>query len=299
MHGFLKRRGAELLASYGGTDELKAAALRSFVDRLFAFAGEKIDAAAELSSILAWARKESFDERALEGVAEYARLEIGRNRVKLVAILTPIAKRNAGWKGLFINAGTVEGLLAGVQEELAQVKSDRNNDLRRFVLSGIEGYAARLEPGVLGGSADRAKLNQSFRDALADEGFRAGFARFVAGLLARLGEDMAGDEGGFLPVLERIEGAIAARLAGDEELRSRLNGAAASLIRGLIERGRVIEGVTEYLAGLLKATDERLFVDRIEEAVWNDLQYIRLNGAVVGGFVGLVIALSKAAIGAR
>jgi len=31
--------------------------------------------------------------------------------------------------------------------------------------------------------------------------------------------------------------------------------------------------------------------------VWNDLQYIRLNGAVVGGLVGLVIALSTAALG--
>jgi uncharacterized membrane-anchored protein YjiN (DUF445 family) len=297
LHAFLRRRVALLLSAYGGEDELKRAALRSFVDQLLGFASERIDAPLELSALLAWAKKEGFDERILAGVAEYARLEIGRNRVRLVAMLTPIVKRNAGWRGLFISLGTVEGFLVGIQDELAEIKADKANDVRRFVLASLSTYAARLGPGSPDGAAERDRLTASFRDALADEGFRDGFSRFVAELLSRLGGDLAADEGRFIPTLERAENALAARLEGDEELRSRFNGAVASLVGGLIERGRVIEGVTEYLAGLLRATDERVFVDRIEEAVWNDLQYIRLNGAVVGGFVGLALSLLKAAFG--
>jgi uncharacterized membrane-anchored protein YjiN (DUF445 family) len=90
---------------------------------------------------------------------------------------------------------------------------------------------------------------------------------------------------------------LAAKLTSDEGLRASLNAMAGSLIASVIERGRVVEGVTEYLAGLLRSTDERHFVKRIEESVWNDLQYIRVNGSVVGGFVGLAIALAKAALG--
>jgi len=299
LHGFLKARVAALLLSYGGADEERSVALRGFVDKLLAFVGERIDAPTELSSLLSWAKKESFDQRALEGIAEYARLEIGRNQAKLVAILTPMIKRSAGWKGLFINQGTVEGLIVGIQEELSEIRSDKTNEFRRFVLSALENYAAGLRPGSMNGSAERGKLTRSFHDALADAGFRAGFSLFVAEMLSRLGEDLAGDAGSFIPTLERIEDAAASRLGGDEELRSRFNGLAASLIGGLIERGRVIEGVTDYLAGLLKATDEKVFVDRIEEAVWNDLQYIRLNGAVVGGIVGIVLALGRAALGGR
>jgi len=41
----------------------------------------------------------------------------------------------------------------------------------------------------------------------------------------------------------------------------------------------------------MKSTDEREFVRRVEDAVWNDLQYIRVNGAVVGGLVGLVLSV--------
>jgi uncharacterized membrane-anchored protein YjiN (DUF445 family) len=34
-------------------------------------------------------------------------------------------------------------------------------------------------------------------------------------------------------------------------------------------------------------------VEQIEEKVGSDLQYIRLNGAVVGGIVGIIIAVLK------
>ncbi len=43
---------------------------------------------------------------------------------------------------------------------------------------------------------------------------------------------------------------------------------------------------------LTRLNDDEL-VNQIEEKVGNDLQYIRLNGAVVGGFFGLVIAMLR------
>ncbi len=43
---------------------------------------------------------------------------------------------------------------------------------------------------------------------------------------------------------------------------------------------------------MMKLNNEEL-VAQIEEKVGGDLQYIRLNGAVVGGLVGIVIALLK------
>ena len=48
-------------------------------------------------------------------------------------------------------------------------------------------------------------------------------------------------------------------------------------------------------ASLIKLDNEAL-VEQIEEKVGNDLQYIRLNGAVVGGLVGIIIASIKYAL---
>ncbi len=295
LHSFLRLRATEFLTAYGGGDEAKSAALRRFVDDALDFAADRIDAPAELSALLAWARKERVDERAVEAVAEYARAEIGRNRVRLVSILTPIVKRSAGWQGLFIGSGTIERFLAGMQAELAELKADESNELRRFVLSSVSAYAASLS--APGEGLARERLSKAFREALAGEGFRAGFALFAAQALSRAGEDLSGAEGRLIPTLARAEDALSSRLSGDAELRARLNAIIASVIGGVLERGRVVEGITEYLDGLLRSTDERVFVDKIEQSVWNDLQYIRVNGAVVGGFVGLAITTIKAALG--
>jgi Predicted membrane protein len=295
LHAFLKLRAASLLASYGGRDEEKAAALRRFTGEALDFAAARVDAPSELAGILAWARSGGYDERAFESLADYARTEIGRNRNKIVALVTPLVKRSAGWKGLFINAGTIDGFVAGIEEELADMRSDRRNETRRFILSSVADYAAKLGQGAP--TSERDKLEAAFREAIADQGFRDGFATFAQGILARLGEDMGSDSGAFLPELGRIEDGAAAKLASDEELRAKFNGIAASLAVTVIERGRFVEGASEYVASLLRATDEKYFVSKIEESVWGDLQYIRLNGAVVGGLVGLVIALGKAALG--
>lgn len=323
LHTFLKSQASELLLAYGAaasgsnaasvSAEAKLAALRRFVDDALSFAADRVDAPAELVAILGWARKERFDQRALEGLAEYARRALSRSRPKLVALLTPIVKRNAGWQGLFIGAGTVERFLSGIQEELADIKADKSNEFRLFILSSISAYASRLASvaaqggnagggtagggNAQGGTAERDKLTAAFRGALTSEEFRSGFARFTAQLLSRVGEDLSGSDGRLIPALERGEEALAARLTSDKGPRASFNAMAGSLIASVIERGRVVEGVTEYLAGLLRSTDERNFVKRIEESVWNDLQYIRVNGSVVGGLVGLVIALAKAALG--
>jgi uncharacterized membrane-anchored protein YjiN (DUF445 family) len=44
---------------------------------------------------------------------------------------------------------------------------------------------------------------------------------------------------------------------------------------------------------LLRQTDARNLADQIETAVRNDLQYIRVNGALVGGLAGLVLEFLK------
>jgi uncharacterized membrane-anchored protein YjiN (DUF445 family) len=297
IRAFLRDRAAELLRSFAGGGE-RSEALRGFTSRALGFVARRADAPAALAALLRWARGERFDERAIDLVAEWIRDGIGRNRVKLVKILTPILKQNAGWQGLFMGAGTVERALSGLQSTLTEIKTEKTHEARRFIVSSLVEAADRLGGEAPDPSGDRAKLSAAFRDALADPQFARAAADFVGKLLSLLGEDLASSDGDAVRALERIEDALVARLRSDEKARAAVDSAAASILATVIERGRVVQGLTEYLAGLLRATDDRVFVDRIEDAVWNDLQYIRVNGAVVGGLVGLCLALIKAALAA-
>ena len=44
-----------------------------------------------------------------------------------------------------------------------------------------------------------------------------------------------------------------------------------------------------FVADKVKGWDSRLIVEKLELSVGKDLQYIRINGTLVGGLVGLAI----------
>ena len=52
---------------------------------------------------------------------------------------------------------------------------------------------------------------------------------------------------------------------------------------------RLRGGVTDYIAQTVKDWDERHLVEQLELSVGRDLQYIRFNGTLVGGLIGLIL----------
>jgi uncharacterized membrane-anchored protein YjiN (DUF445 family) len=86
---------------------------------------------------------------------------------------------------------------------------------------------------------------------------------------------------------ERFLASAAERLQRDEEFRGRLNRWLASRVGALTERHK--HEVAAFVAAQVKAWDARSAVRAIELAIGKDLQYIRVNGTVVGGLIGLVL----------
>ena len=49
------------------------------------------------------------------------------------------------------------------------------------------------------------------------------------------------------------------------------------------------DGIVRLVSETVRSWDTRTITTRLENAVGRDLQYIRINGTLVGGLVGLVI----------
>jgi uncharacterized membrane-anchored protein YjiN (DUF445 family) len=81
--------------------------------------------------------------------------------------------------------------------------------------------------------------------------------------------------------------AAAERLQGDEAFRARLNGWLAARVGALTERHK--HEVAAFVAAQVKSWDARQAVRAIELAIGKDLQYIRVNGTLVGGLIGLAM----------
>ena len=181
----------------------------------------------------------------------------------------------------------VEAALRYVSAELSGAAEDPGHPLRRFAVDGLRGFSDQLSRGDPEAIAQIERVRAAILESLetaplvcqalvrlrrqVEEEFDARDSR-----LSRLIDDKL--HSAILTYLEDVEH----RAAFDRWVR----GTAVDLVR----RNHHQIGVTirENLEGL---TDDQL-VEQIESRVGADLQFIRLNGAVVGGLVGVALALA-------
>ena len=83
------------------------------------------------------------------------------------------------------------------------------------------------------------------------------------------------------------------RLERDPAFRSTFNHRLGDVAVAVWDKAGVTDVLTSALGYLLAQTDARSLAARIEASVGNDLQYIRVNGALVGGLAGLGLELLK------
>ena len=92
------------------------------------------------------------------------------------------------------------------------------------------------------------------------------------------------------PVRQRLETellAFAARLRGDARLRARLDGLVADAAVFVVDRYGA--ELTAVITHTIERWDGKEAARRIELHVGRDLQFIRINGTIVGGLVGVLI----------
>jgi uncharacterized membrane-anchored protein YjiN (DUF445 family) len=87
--------------------------------------------------------------------------------------------------------------------------------------------------------------------------------------------------------LERGIASLGETLASDEPSRARLNRWLRSAIVKVVEAQR--HEIGRLIADTIRRWDTNTFTERIESYVGDDLQYVRINGTVIGGLIGLVI----------
>jgi uncharacterized membrane-anchored protein YjiN (DUF445 family) len=96
-----------------------------------------------------------------------------------------------------------------------------------------------------------------------------------------------------------IEGAFAnfgALLETDAGVRARLQRAAEGVIASVLPAGQA--QISDFIADVIASWDSDTIVERLELRVGKDLQYVRINGTLVGFLVGgLVYAVLRATFG--
>ena len=95
--------------------------------------------------------------------------------------------------------------------------------------------------------------------------------------------------------LERALGGIAERALASEQLLQDIDDALERLVLGVVDQYR--PEVAELIARTVEGWDATDASRKIEVQIGRDLQFIRINGTLVGGLVGLVLHLITVLLG--
>jgi uncharacterized membrane-anchored protein YjiN (DUF445 family) len=171
-------------------------------------------------------------------------------------------------------------LAAGI---LQRVSEDRDHPLRqRFDLFAKE-FIERLQ----GDPAFAEKGEEIKRYLLEDETLNAYLKSLWHELKAWLKRDLESADSELAKRMAATGAWIGRTLAEDPELRRSLNENLEAAARGAAPEFAGF--LTRHIADTVKNWDSREMSEQIELNIGKDLQYIRINGTVVGGMIGVLL----------
>ena len=187
----------------------------------------------------------------------------------------------------FVTHRVASGAGQRIARTLQEMQNSSDHPARIKLRSGMKSLIASLR-------ADPQIQNQL--STLRDKALRnPALAAYVVSLAERGGSQWLGDLAS--PTSKTLQSAdqflsdLAGQLSSDAELRSSINAVAQSMVEAAA--GPQGEKLQRYIQETILGWNPHLLVEKLELQVGRDLQFIRMNGTLVGGLVGTLIYLLK------
>ena len=175
-------------------------------------------------------------------------------------------------------------VLDGLYKLLAEVLVDPDHPLRSKIEEGLQDLAHGLrEDPEMRERIERMKQELLENPAIGDwwqgvwERLRANLIDSIRSSNGSTGHDYIGE----------TLGELGAALRDDERLQRQVNRFARRTAVGVATRYG--DQIVRLVSETVKRWDAQTITDRVESAVGRDLQFIRINGTLVGGLVGMTI----------
>ena len=175
-------------------------------------------------------------------------------------------------------------VLDGLYKLLAEVLVDPDHPLRSKIEEGLQDLAHGLrEDPEMRERIERMKQELLENPAIGDwwqgvwERLRANLIESIRSSNGSTGHDYIGE----------TLGELGAALRDDERLQRQVNRFARRTAVGVATRYG--DQIVRLVSETVKRWDAQTITDRVESAVGRDLQFIRINGTLVGGLVGMTI----------
>ena len=174
-------------------------------------------------------------------------------------------------------------LSASLLDELHEMLAQPGHPVRLRYQEWLKDFVERLhhDPALI------ASVNEMKERVIADPALQTFVSSLWTDIRQLLRRDLARDDSTVARYIERGLHAIGHKLASDESLRGAINEHVLSAAAHLA--GDLRDGITRHIAQTVKAWNDEQLVRELELSVGRDLQFIRINGTLVGGLIGLLL----------
>ncbi|WP_353153173.1 DUF445 domain-containing protein [Pollutimonas bauzanensis] len=275
-------------------DLMDEAAVRKVMQEFIIANLQRWDAGRSASDVLGLLTRDGRHQRLLDEALQRLANHLATDPVKQRAsdLLLKHAKKE--WPKIVGAVGLVSStddmadkladkLAAAIIDELHDMLSQPDHPVRRDYEDWVMDYIDRLgtDPDV---AAQIESLKQRIINNLQVQDY---VKHLWDEIHAALRKDLLTPESTLAQHLKKALLAMGTKLVSEPSLREALNNHLLSSAQKLTETLR--SGVTQHISHTIKNWDERHLVDELELSVGRDLQYIRFNGTLVGGLIGVLL----------
>ncbi|MDQ6737489.1 MAG: DUF445 domain-containing protein [Gemmatimonadota bacterium] len=202
-----------------------------------------------------------------------------------------VQEQTPWWVPNAVDRRISDRVVTGIGRTLAEVSADPDHPLRHRFDEAVKRFIDRLQTSPE--TIARAEALKS--EILADAATREFLGTIWSDIKRKLGEyaTRAEDpefEGGGLEV---AISSLARNALADPVLAAKLNGWIDQAVLAAVDVSRA--EISQLISGTVSAWDPQETSRRIELQIGRDLQFVRINGTIVGGMVGLALyALTRA-----
>jgi uncharacterized membrane-anchored protein YjiN (DUF445 family) len=255
--------------------------VRRFMREALKQEAARIDLAPLLGQVLQLLRDSDQHQRLFDHMVASAHDYLAERRHKVLEL---VEAKSSWWVPRTVDRHVAEKLADGFIELLRDL-ADREHPARQRFDTAVADFIRRLER-----DPELARRVSAWRDRLLeDERVEAYLQRLVLELDQRVRADLERPDSSLVSAMSHAIVSLGATLERDQAMCMRLDERLFAAARSLVIPWR--RQIGRFIADVVRSWDSETITERLESAVGRDLQYIRVNGTLVGAIVGCALYL--------
>jgi len=283
-HGEQRVTELALRLSRSLLDALGEDEVRQFTSRLGNRQLAQLNLAPILGRAVQWLIEGGRHQKVLTQALQFSLVMVHDNRD---LIRGNVQRESPWWLPGFVDDRIVVEMLDRIETLLLEMSLSPEHAMRESFDTWAAQWASELQH-----SPEYLRLGEKLKEGLQEnEDLQEYLYRLWQDVADSLHRDLENPDSPLRQEMHRLLSAFADELGEDGDMQLWVNGWLLELVVNLVDEHR--ESISSLISETVKSWDAVETSRRVEAAIGRDLQFIRVNGTLVGGLVGIVIHAFK------